>query len=122
MCIKILSNINYVICSLVNGGWSLWGQFSECTVTCNGGTQFRTRFCNNPTPDPEGIPCNTSEGTELLSCHEQQCPSKNVLTLFCTQTGWLCLKYCSLITKGTSVPKHFENGKKNQSALILGRT
>lgn len=60
---------------IVNGGWSLWGQFSECTVTCNGGTQFRTRFCNNPTPDPEGIPCNTSEGTELLSCHEQQCPT-----------------------------------------------
>lgn len=61
--------------TIVNGGWSLWGQFSECSVTCNGGTKFRTRICNNPTPDPEGIPCNTSEATEILPCSEQQCPT-----------------------------------------------
>lgn len=60
---------------IVNGGWSLWGQFSECSVTCNGGTKFRTRICNNPTPDPEGISCNTSEATEISPCSEQQCPT-----------------------------------------------
>lgn len=60
---------------IVNGGWSLWGQFSECSVTCNGGTKFRTRICNNPTPDPEGIPCNTSEATEIVPCNAQQCPT-----------------------------------------------
>lgn len=77
---KILGYIKMynVTCWLVNGGWSLWGQFSECSVTCNGGTKFRTRICNNPTPDPEGIACNTSEATEILPCSEQQCPSKNV--------------------------------------------
>lgn len=60
---------------IVNGGWSLWGQFSECSVTCNGGTTFRTRTCNNPTPDPEGITCNTSEATEILPCNKQHCPT-----------------------------------------------
>ncbi|XP_056008481.1 uncharacterized protein LOC125664654 [Ostrea edulis] len=60
---------------IANGGWSSWSQFSDCSVSCNGGTKVRTRVCNSPHPDPEGIPCNASEATEHASCNSEKCPS-----------------------------------------------
>ncbi|XP_062570057.1 uncharacterized protein LOC134232121 [Saccostrea cucullata] len=60
---------------IVNGGWSSWSQFSECSVSCNGGTKVRTRVCNSPSPDPEGMPCNASDAIEHVSCNTEKCPS-----------------------------------------------
>ncbi|XP_061173454.1 sushi, von Willebrand factor type A, EGF and pentraxin domain-containing protein 1-like [Saccostrea echinata] len=65
------------ICEIrtVNGGWSTWGSYSECSVSCGGGQKSRTRLCNSPTPDPDGIPCNSSESTETTLCNTVICPS-----------------------------------------------
>ncbi|XP_062607291.1 uncharacterized protein LOC134269086, partial [Saccostrea cucullata] len=60
---------------VVNGGWSAWSDFSECSVTCNGGIKTRSRACNNPIPDPEGLDCNSSLSTESLLCNTKECPS-----------------------------------------------
>lgn len=60
---------------IVNGGWSPWNEFSECTVSCNGGTKFRKRTCNSPRPDPDGIPCNVSDAIQRVPCNEEKCPS-----------------------------------------------
>lgn len=60
---------------IVNGGWSPWSEFSECTVSCNGGTKFRNRICNSPKPDPDGIPCNLPDATQHVPCNEEKCPS-----------------------------------------------
>lgn len=60
---------------IVNGGWSPWGEFSECTVSCNGGTKFRRRICNSPKPDPDGISCNASDAIQHVPCNEDKCPS-----------------------------------------------
>lgn len=60
---------------IVNGGWSSWSQFSECSVSCNGGTKVRSRVCNSPLPDPEGMPCNASDAIERVSCNTEKCPS-----------------------------------------------
>ena len=60
----------------VNGGWGMWSPFTECSVSCNGGTKTRYRKCNSPLPDPDGVPCNASEATDHVTCHEEKCPGK----------------------------------------------
>jgi hypothetical protein len=61
---------------LVNGVWSAWGSFSDCSATCGGGYKSRSRLCNSPIPDPDGIPCNASESTETIECNTDACPGK----------------------------------------------
>ncbi|ESN98524.1 hypothetical protein HELRODRAFT_177004 [Helobdella robusta] len=60
----------------VNGGWSVWTQWSSvaitCTMTGNQETVTRTRQCNNPTPVADGMPCSgsstDSKQTSLPRC------------------------------------------------------
>ena len=63
---------------LVDGGWSLWSEWSTCLVTCGGGHQRRTRQCNNPTPAHGGDECTTdgSSSTETQQCQVNHCPGK----------------------------------------------
>ena len=32
----------------VDGGWSTWSSYSECSRTCGGGVTAQERLCNNP--------------------------------------------------------------------------
>ncbi len=63
-------------CSVIlfqDGNWGAWSAVSSCSVSCNGGTQTRTRSCNNPSPDTHGKNCY-GESTETLACSESPCP------------------------------------------------
>ncbi|KAM4580538.1 adhesion G protein-coupled receptor B1 isoform 6-T6 [Odontesthes bonariensis] len=55
----------------INGGWSVWGQWAQCSSECGGGIQTRARTCQSP-PDEsflcegvveEGRPCNSQSCT-----------------------------------------------------------
>uniref|UniRef100_A0A7M5V4H0 VWFA domain-containing protein n=1 Tax=Clytia hemisphaerica TaxID=252671 RepID=A0A7M5V4H0_9CNID len=57
----------------VNGGWSIWGEFGECSTTCGEGHKIRYRKCNSPSPanggkDCEGYPKNK------VKCNVGYCP------------------------------------------------
>ncbi|KAA8591962.1 hypothetical protein FQN60_017336 [Etheostoma spectabile] len=57
-------------------GWSVWGQWAQCSSECGGGVQTRTRTCRSPAEESylcegvveEGRPCNSQTCTgELLA-------------------------------------------------------
>ena len=67
---------NYSFCNyLVDGGWSNWSVFGECSVTCGTGTQNRVRECNNPPPSDQGTPC-PGNSEESKSCEKPTCSGK----------------------------------------------
>ena len=57
----------------INGGWSDFGDWSECSAECGGGTKSRSRTCTNPTPAYGGIQC-TGNSTESQECNTNHCP------------------------------------------------
>jgi len=54
---------------LVDGGWSDYGPWSECSQTerCGNGTMERYRTCNNPASDHGGAEC-VGENVETENC------------------------------------------------------
>ena len=87
----------------VSGGWSNFGNWSECDAECGGGMQSRDRSCDNPKP-VYGLPC-PGNSTEYRECNVHLCPSKSdfkrskvmyqlrdsLANLLILQTG--CIKY-----------------------------
>ena len=61
---------------LVNGGWSNWGTWGGCSVTCGGGSQIRMRSCTNPPPSGGGANCQGSD-SQSQSCGINGCSGKH---------------------------------------------
>ena len=57
----------------INGGWSEFGDWSECFSKCGGGTQTRTRTCTKPAPENKGADC-VGDSTETRDCNTSGCP------------------------------------------------
>ncbi|XP_055948498.1 hemicentin-1-like isoform X2 [Argiope bruennichi] len=57
----------------VNGKWSNWQEWEECSASCGDGRQMRLRFCNNPTPRNGGKAC-IGISNEVKHCNERPCP------------------------------------------------
>ncbi|XP_056117008.1 properdin-like [Rhinichthys klamathensis goyatoka] len=61
-------------CCPVEGGWSEWGKWQPCSVTCKNGLKTRQRTCSNPLPQCGGS-CSGEE-KEIVSCDtEIICPT-----------------------------------------------
>ena len=58
---------------LVDGGYSDFGDWSECSAECGGGTQTRSRTCTNPAPAHGGADC-VGDSSETRKCNTQACP------------------------------------------------
>ena len=65
----------------VNGGWTEYNIWSECSVTCGGGNQTRNRSCTNPSPSFGGRQC-TGSSIENRVCGTEHCPGKLVRSPF----------------------------------------
>ncbi|XP_062514680.1 A disintegrin and metalloproteinase with thrombospondin motifs adt-1-like isoform X2 [Corticium candelabrum] len=57
----------------VNGGWSSWTDFTDCPKSCGGSRYQRTRKCDKPPPNFDGLPCS-GEYRESKPCNTQKCP------------------------------------------------
>ncbi|KAJ7360303.1 hypothetical protein OS493_016933 [Desmophyllum pertusum] len=65
--------VRYVL--RVDGGYSQWTVFSECTKSCGTGTRFRKRTCDNPEPNFGGLNCSVSgEDSQTFKCNMIPCP------------------------------------------------
>ncbi|XP_052061895.1 protein crumbs homolog 1-like [Mytilus californianus] len=69
------SNCTGTFCEtqIVHGKWGSWLGWSECSQSCNGGTQYRARYCDDPAPELYGLECS---GTNMSSqaCNTDLCP------------------------------------------------
>lgn len=64
----------------VNGQWSSWSKYGGCSATCGGGSQYRSRKCDNPAPANGGEPC-VGPSQQSRSCNSHPCKS-NVTLIF----------------------------------------
>lgn len=66
----------------VPGGYISWSKWAECSVTCGGGVQKRSRTCTNPPPSGGGPTCiaqNLGPAEETQECNSNDCRKYYVL-------------------------------------------
>ena len=62
---------------IVNGNYSDWGPYGECSKSCGGGAKTRNRTCTNPPPANGGEDCSVlGPDTSTMECNIQECPGK----------------------------------------------
>ena len=75
----------------MSGNWGNWTSFSECSHSCDGGTQYRVRSCDNPSPAFGGMWC-VGNDTDIQSCNNNTCPGTDYIRVrFEAQYGSLSL-------------------------------
>ncbi|KAL9988933.1 hypothetical protein ACROYT_G003429 [Oculina patagonica] len=58
----------------IDGGWSPWGNWTSCSVTCEKGRQTRTRTCTNPAPQFGGKDCQGQLESARSCMDNEHCP------------------------------------------------
>ena len=73
---------------VIDGQWSEYGSWSNCSASCNGGSRNRTRVCNNPSPTNGGLDC-VGDAEDFEDCNLHLCPGEKVqiLTLIYVKMG-----------------------------------
>nr|XP_036865807.1 hemicentin-1 [Manis javanica] len=79
----------------VDGSWSEWSPWEECTRSCGRGNQTRTRSCNNPSAQYGGRPCE-GNAVEIIMCNSRPCPVHGAWSTW--QPWGTCSRSCG---KGT---------------------
>ena len=65
--------MNY-ICLAIDGNYTEWSKWSDCSVTCGGGKQTRSRTCTNPHPKHGGKNCDElGPASETQECNPDPC-------------------------------------------------
>ena len=103
---QILSKYLFSFFVTVDGAWSEWSEFGDCSASCGGGVQSRTRTCTNPAPQHGGKDCD-GLAEESRECNSQPCPSKENYAIVSLIT---CMKIVASflpIFKGDLIQRHW---------------
>ncbi|CAG2241794.1 unnamed protein product [Mytilus edulis] len=87
--------------AMVDGSWSDWDNWTECSVSCGNGTIQRRRACADPLPDNGGKLCEGSD-TEIEICSLEHCrecteliePSNSTLSCVNNSNTITCVLDC----------------------------
>ena len=72
----VVEKLLHLIQAPLDGFWSIWGPFSDCSVECGAGTKRRTRSCTSPPPIHGGNLCKGSF-EDIVPCNSNiKCPGK----------------------------------------------
>jgi len=77
----------------VDGGWSEWSDWDECSASCGGGTTSRTRSCTNPAPEHGGKDCE-GDDVEHKECGTDPCPTPTCKD----NPWWKCEKVVNFVS------------------------
>ena len=62
----------------INGDYSEWSPWTQCSKTCSGGVRRRMRKCSNPPPSNGGRDCrNLGPSVESQDSNVKLCNGKN---------------------------------------------
>ena len=77
MSIENVPNNDFGYIFVVHGGWSVWGNYGSCSQSCGGGTKYRSRSCNAPSPQHGGNACSGSS-SQSTTCNSITCLGKKM--------------------------------------------
>ena len=80
----------------VDGGWGDWSSWSSCSVSCGGGTQYRTRPCDSPSSSNSGAYCE-GEPFQHQNCTSVQRLNGRFNSLTIQIQMYSTFIYCSII-------------------------
>ncbi|XP_055872693.1 uncharacterized protein LOC106068325 [Biomphalaria glabrata] len=75
----------------VNGGWGSWSEWT-CSRNCYDFRKFRTRECDNPSPNYDGLDC----GNASIESKDSNCYTTTTCPSLCPQGAWAydCVRSC----------------------------
>ena len=83
----------YILHILVNGNYTAWSAWEECSATCGGGIQQRVRTCTYPSPANGGKDCTAlGPAVETKDCNSQPCPSEYSGLDMCSETNYMYME------------------------------
>ena len=76
----ILLNKPFYVClavKAVQGNYTEWSEWSDCSTSCGPGEKFRTRNCTNPPPAFGGMDCSfIGMDRDVQKCEKRPCASE----------------------------------------------
>ena len=60
---------------LADANWSNWSKYGPCSKKCGGGSQYRSRKCDNPSSAYSGRDC-AGPNRESRRCNTHPCKGK----------------------------------------------
>ncbi|GFN88753.1 hemicentin-1 [Plakobranchus ocellatus] len=99
----------------VNGAWSTWSVWGECSVTCGTGVREKVRSCDNPRPRHGGQDCH-GEARVLKECYAgRPCPvdgSWSEWSAYSKCRARRCAKGFQVRTRRCTSPRPSNGGRK----------